>query len=168
MNQAQAAKRTLQNLHDDVFRERRLERVDDLLSPSFVWRSHALPSDPPLGRNGVRAFASMLHGAFPDLSWQTEEPLGQGDRAVLRWIFRGTQRGPLLGRAATGHPVLVTGIHIARVEESDDAPGGARIVELWQNWGLMGLMQQLGFVPIIGDKTTYPLWDYPEPGSALI
>jgi predicted ester cyclase len=145
-------------LHDSLFRNLNVDAAMECLADTFVWSQAALPSLPAPGREGLQQFASQLHAAFPDLQWQTEEPLGQGDRVVARWSMRGTHDGELWGQQATHHPIYVTGIHIARVENN-------RIAELWQNWGLMGLLQQLGFLPILGEQTVYPIWNYPEPGS---
>ena len=148
----------MRRFHDEIFQHGDFAALETLLKDDFVWASAALPMVPPPGRAGVQVFASMLRAAFPDLTWETEAPLAQNDRVVARWTMRGTHDGPLFGHAATHHPMLVTGIHIARVEHG-------RIAELWQNWGLMGLLQQLGFLPIIGEQTVYPIWNYPEPGS---
>jgi ketosteroid isomerase-like protein len=157
-NDAEANKALLCRFHETLFQRRDITAGLELLSDNFVWSVAALPTPPPPGRAGVRAFANLLHGAFSDLQWQTEEPLAQGDRVTARWSMRGTHDGVLWNNGPTRHPIYVTGIHIARIEDG-------RIAELWQNWGLMGLLQQLGFLPIIGEQTVYPVWDYPEPGS---
>ena len=155
---ASESREVLHALHERLFRAGELAAVDELLSDHFVWRQAALPQDPVPGRDGLRQFAAMLQTAIPDWQWDFERPLSQGDRSVLRWTLRGTHGGPLWDRGPTYHPLLVTGIHIARVRYG-------RIEELWQNWGLMSLLQQLGYLPIIGEQTVYPIWDYPEPGS---
>jgi steroid delta-isomerase-like uncharacterized protein len=149
---------TLRVFHERVFRDGDLCAINELLGEEFVWRQASLPEHPAPGRDGLRDFAQLLQLAIPDLQWSIDMLFAQGDRAVLRWTLRGTHGGPLWGREATHHPLLVTGIHIARVAEG-------RIIELWQHWGLMGLLQQLGYLPIIGDQTIYPIWDYPAPGS---
>lgn len=151
-------KTLLSRFYEEVFWHGDFERADEILAPDFVWRRHSLPLEPSAGSAGVKQFARALHGAFPDLDFRAEAPLGENDRIVTRWSFRGHQGGPWLGFAPTNHPVFVTGVHIARLQNG-------RIAELWQNWGLMSLMQQLGLLPIIGEQTVYPEWEYPEPGS---
>jgi predicted ester cyclase len=144
--------------YSEVFAQGKIELVDDLLAPDFIWRRHALPLEPALGREGIKQFVTALHKAFPDLRFQAETPLCDGDKTVVRWNLRAHHGGPWLNFSATHHPIYVTGIHIARMENG-------HLCELWQNWGLMSLMQQLGLLPIIGEQTVYPEWQYPEPGS---
>lgn len=107
-----------------------------------------------LGRSGgaaeqQRAFFSALKNAFPDLSCSTEAPVGEKSRVALRWTARGTHTGSALG-APTGRSVLFTGIHLLEFNAS------GKIAELWQQWGQMGLLQQINAMPFIGG-----------PGSAL-
>ncbi len=63
-----------------------------------------------------------------------------GRGAVLRWSWRGTHTGDLMGIPATGKRVSTTGIAIFRVE-------GGRIVENRTEFDALGLLQQLGAVP---------------------
>lgn len=144
--------------YSEVFAKSKAEVVDELLAPDFIWRRHALPLKPLPGREGIKQFVRALHQAFPDIHFQAETPLCEGDKVVVRWNLRAHHGGVWLGFAPTHNPIYVTGIHIARLENG-------RICELWQNWGLMSLMQQLGLLPIIGEQTVYPEWQYPEPGS---
>ena len=59
---------------------------------------------------------------------------------MTRWTGRDTHTGDLLGRAATGKQATVTGIAIFRFVD-------AKIVEKWQNWDRLGLLQPLDVVP---------------------
>ena len=45
-----------------------------------------------------------------------------------------------MGIAPTGNEVAITGITIHRIE-------GGKIVEEWENWDALGLMQQVGAIP---------------------
>jgi predicted ester cyclase len=45
-----------------------------------------------------------------------------------------------MGIAPTGNEVAITGITIHRIEDG-------KIVEEWENWDALGLMQQIGAVP---------------------
>jgi predicted ester cyclase len=51
-----------------------------------------------------------------------------------------------MGIPATGKQSEVTGITIDRIV-------GGKIVESWNNWDTLGLLQQLGVVPQIGAPT---------------
>jgi predicted ester cyclase len=54
--------------------------------------------------------------------------------------MRGTHNGPLMGIPATGKPVTVGGIDVFRI-------AGGQIVELWQHFDQVGMLQQLGVIP---------------------
>jgi len=57
---------------------------------------------------------------------------------VVRWTFRGTQKGAWENLPATGKRVTYGGISICRVE-------GGKLAEVWNNENLLGFFRQLGF-----------------------
>ena len=61
---------------------------------------------------------------------------------MARWTARGTHTGDLWGIAGTGKDITVTGTSVDRIS-------GGRIIESWSNWDTLGLMQQLGVVPVM-------------------
>ena len=62
---------------------------------------------------------------------------------VQRWTFRGTHRGAFQGIPPTGNQVTLTGISIWRFDDG-------RIVESWHELDTLGLLQQLGAIPVSG------------------
>lgn len=44
----------------------------------------------------------MLAAAFPDMNWEPQDILADGDKAVARVQFTGTNDGELMGMAGTG------------------------------------------------------------------
>ncbi len=63
---------------------------------------------------------------------------------VTRWSSRGTHRGEFRGIAPTGNEVRLTGIGIFRFSE------GGKVVESWDNFDQLGMLQQLGAIPSSG------------------
>jgi steroid delta-isomerase-like uncharacterized protein len=118
-----------------------LAMFDELLADAFV--DHSAPPGFPNDREGQKQFTMMLRTGFPDASQTIDELIAEGDKVVMRWTGRGTNRGEFMGIPATGKPVTVTGIDIFRLE-------GGTIVEHWSNWDMMGMMQQLGVAPTPG------------------
>ena len=59
---------------------------------------------------------------------------------VTRWVGTGTQNGDLPGIPATGRPVRVPGIWMQRIADG-------KIVESWQVWDTLLMLQQLGVIP---------------------
>jgi len=59
----------------------------------------------------------------------------------------GTNTGPLMGMPATGKQATVTGMDITRM-------ANGKVVEHWGQLDMLGLMQQLGVVPMPGQGPT--------------
>ena len=81
--------------------------------------------------------------AFPDLNVKVEDQLAEGDKVATRWTTTGTHQGEFAGIPPTGKQGGVTGTTIARVV-------GGKIVEERSNWDTLGLLQQLGVIPPMG------------------
>ena len=126
--------------HMDIFQQGNLGVVYELISPDFVWHAPAAPPEWVHGPEGVRRAATELRTAYPDLDLTHEDTVAEGDRVMIRWIMRGTHNGPLMGIPATGKSVTVAGIDVFRI-------AGGQIVELWQHWDQLGMLQQLGVIP---------------------
>jgi predicted ester cyclase len=70
-----------------------------------------------------------------------QEICSAGDRVVVRWIGRGTHVGELMGISPTGATIAVEAITILRIADS-------KIAEEWTVWDALGLLQQVGAVPL--------------------
>jgi len=64
------------------------------------------------------------------------DTIAEGDQLCVRWSCTGKQTGPGLGIPPTGNTIHVTGISIVRV-------AAGKVVEGWQNWDMLGMMQQI-------------------------
>lgn len=122
----------------EVFNKKKLTALDELIDPHAV--DHSAPPGMPGGIEGARQFAGMLLTAFPDLHFTVEDMIAEGNKVVARLTMRGTQQGEFLGISPTGKHVTVTGIEIVYIV-------GGKIVEHWNNYDDLGLMQQLGAIP---------------------
>jgi steroid delta-isomerase-like uncharacterized protein len=91
----------------------------------------------------IRQYFSLLHEAFPDIHFDIEDQIAEGDRVVTRWTARATHLGPYQGMPATGKAGVVTGVTIYRVADS-------KIVEGWTNLDELGMLQQLRLLPAPG------------------
>jgi len=98
------------------------------------------PDEDVRGIEGLKQFVSMIRSAIPDLRITLEDDIAEGEKVVSRWRAQGTHQGELMGIAPTGNKVIITGITIHRIEEG-------KIVEEWENWDALGLMQQIGAIP---------------------
>ncbi len=116
-----------------------LDVADELYAPHYVGRNPVSPED-VRGPEGVKEEASMYRNAFPDVRLMIEDQVAEGDKVVTRWIGVGTNQGEMMGVAPTRNRVRVDGMTIDRIEDG-------KIVEEWEIFDAMGLMQQLGAIP---------------------
>ncbi|OXM65890.1 ester cyclase [Amycolatopsis vastitatis] len=109
-----------------------------LLAPGYVL--HDPTGLLPGTRNGIAGLVATFRSGMPDFATTVDLQLAQGDRVVTRWTGRGTHKGTLFGIAATGVPVSVSGISVARAR-------GTQIQEEWLLWDQLSLLQQVAGGP---------------------
>lgn len=114
-----------------------LDIADELLSPDFTMHA-PLPASP--GIKGINEVITTCRAAFEHLNVTVEELIAEGDNVVARFTAHGIHKGSFMGLSATGKPITMTGIEIFRIKDG-------KIVELWAEANLLGLMQQLGISP---------------------
>src|SRR3990170_7052119 len=122
--------------HMGIFQEGRLAVADEMLSRDFTWHGGAAPPQQPCGPEGVKEVAAAVIGAFPDRKIVHHDAIAEGDKVLIRWSMSGTHRGDFMGIPATGKPMTVTGFDYFRIS-------GGKIVEMWQEMDIMGMMRQL-------------------------
>lgn len=94
-----------------------------------------------LDTRGYKENMSALLEAFPDSSFPVADVIAEGDRVAVRHHFRGTHKAPFQGVPATNKSAAIDAIAIFHMDH-----GKAK--ELWLSADFMGLLQQLGVVPI--------------------
>jgi steroid delta-isomerase-like uncharacterized protein len=113
--------------------------ADEIVSVDYV--SHGPQAPPAEGPDGVRARIAVYQDALEGY-WDLQEVLSAGeDRVVVRWIGRGTHSGELMGIPATGATIACDATTIFRVTDG-------KIAEEWTVWDALGLLQQVGAVPL--------------------
>ena len=83
---------------------------------------------------------SEFFSAFPDIHLTIDDMVAERDKVVLRYTATGTNKGAFMGIPPTNKKLTVWGINIARI-------AGGKIVEEWERYDSLGMMQQLGVVP---------------------
>ena len=132
-------KAIVRRVYEQVWSKGNLDVVDELCAADFVLHDPAQP-----GIRGPEGYKQIVTGnrtAFPDLQITVEDQLAEGDKVATRWTTTGTHQGEFAGIPATGKRGGVTGTTIARVV-------GGKIVEERSNWDTLGLLQQLGAIPV--------------------
>jgi len=118
--------------------ERNPDLIEEFYPPDLVWHE---PDQDIRGYEEARQFVSTFFDAFPDINITVEDAIAEGDKAVTRYTIRGTHRGETEEFGPpTGRQMEVEGITIHRIE-------GGKIVEEWERYDNLSVMQQLGLVP---------------------
>ncbi len=119
--------------------------VDELIAAHYVRHD---PNAPEVrGPEAEKQLVTMYLTAFPDLHFTIEDLIAEGDTVVARLQVQGTHKGELLGIPPTDKGVTLTAIEIYRLADG-------KIVEQWVVVDTLGLLQQLGAIPVPGDGNT--------------
>lgn len=97
-------------------------------------------SEPLRGFDGYIAVLDMMRGAMPDVQWNAEEFIAEGDKVMIRFTMSGTQTQPFMGMPATGKPVKVTAMNIYQLKDG-------KIVREHGLPDIFTMLQQLGAIP---------------------
>jgi steroid delta-isomerase-like uncharacterized protein len=139
MSSAQENKAVSRRVAEEIFNGGNLDLADELYAPDYVLHDPALPEDLH-GPEGLKQYAAMNLGAFPDARVTVEDQIAEGDMVVTRWTATGTHTGELMGIPSTGRRSEISGITINRFS-------GGRIAEDWYQSDDLGMMRQLGVIP---------------------
>ena len=97
------------------------------------------------GPDAVRAWWADFYGSSPDLRFEVEELIAEGDQVAVRWSARGTFAGPgsLQGIEPTYSRLDLDGLDLFTVRDG-------RIVTEWAYTDGMTLARQIGMLPPAG------------------
>ena len=113
--------------------------ADQAFAPDSVIHING-SSEPNLGLGAFKEMVSGLLGAVPDMRFTIEDQIVAGGKVATRWTAEGTNSrasGPL---PATGRQVQISGLILDRVVDG-------KVVERWEQWDQMAMLQQLGLAP---------------------
>lgn len=118
---------------EEVWNKRRRDAIAELLTSDAVIHDGGSDSKGP---EGFYQFYDLMLAAFSNLHVTIHDTFAEHDRSCVRWSCRAGHTGDGLGMPPTGKTIRVTGISIVRVADG-------RAAEVWQNWDMMGLMEQI-------------------------
>jgi predicted ester cyclase len=126
---------------EEVMNKGNLSLAEELIAPDYVGHQPGMPDWK--GPEGFKQYMSMMRTAFPDINMTIEDTVAEGDRVVMRFTGRGTHKGDLMGIAPTGKPISANGMLISR-------HAGGKQVEVWICLDQLGMLQQIGIIPAMG------------------
>jgi steroid delta-isomerase-like uncharacterized protein len=124
----------------EALNQKNLAAFDGLCAPDFVHHS------PSMTVQGLEAYKQAISGeftAFPDMRFTIEDMLAEGDTIAVRLTGHGTHQGNLQGIPPTGKQATIPGMTIYRI-------AGGKLAEQWESLDDLGLLQQLGVIPAMG------------------
>ncbi len=105
------------------------------------WVNHD-PSLPPMqGLEGAKQLVALWSAGLSNTRVVIEDSVSDGDKVAVRFKITGTNTGDMLGIPATGRMVNVTATGIFRIVDG-------KVTDNWVNFDALGLLQQIGAVPI--------------------
>lgn len=142
----EANKAIVVQLYEEIWNQGNLDLADQLAAPNAITHDPQLPPGLPGGPQGLKAAVTMLRSAFPDDHHTIEDLVAEGDKVVVRTTHTGTHQGSFFGLGPTGKHIANTSMHIFRFADG-------QLVEAWANRDDLGLLQQLGAIPAMLQKT---------------
>jgi steroid delta-isomerase-like uncharacterized protein len=115
--------------------------VDEVYAPNFVQHDPNSPM-PVTSAEALKVYVTAYRTAIPDLTFTIDDLIAEGDKVVWRFTSQGTHDGPLGPIPPTGKVANVTGMVLFRF-------ANGKVTEVWVNVDILGLMQQIGVIPVM-------------------
>lgn len=123
----EANKALVHRVIDEVLNQGQLDLADDVVAEG----------EGSFGPDWFRTTYRVRRTAFPDLRYEIEETVAEGDMVVVRFSAVGTPNGPVV-IAPSEEPVRVSGVAFFQVR-------GGKIVDGWELTDMLGLMRETGY-----------------------
>lgn len=115
------------------------ERLAKLIDEKYIGESDTLPG-PISGVPGMREFMKIYITAFPDLHFDLDQMLAEGEFVATRWTATGTHGGDLMGIPPTNRRAVTHGCTVGQFKNG-------KSVHDWIYWDTANLLRQLGVAP---------------------
>ena len=112
---------------EEVWNQRRLETIDELLAPDCLAHDLSGPNTCARGPAEFRQMAEALHGAFSEMKFVVEDIFGVEDRVAVRVSASMRNTGPLGDLPPTGNPVKFEVMCIIHLRDG-------KLIEGWNYW----------------------------------
>lgn len=121
----------IQRLYSDYINVHRTEALGDIVSADFI--------DLVSEERGLRVYQNNIQTlltGFPDVKFEIEELIEEGNKVMARWKWKGTHLGHFAKVAATGRPVENVGIVIFTIKDN-------KVISTWTLVDRLRVMQQI-------------------------
>jgi predicted ester cyclase len=122
----------------DIFENASLEQIGQVFAAN--WVNHD-PSLPPLqGLEGAKQLIALWSG-LSKRKVTIEDSISEGDQVAVRFRINGTHSAEFMGVPASGRLVNVSATGIFKIVDG-------KATDNWVNFDALGLLQQIGAVPM--------------------
>jgi predicted ester cyclase len=118
---------------EEVWNERRSATIGELMSPEGIGH---MESGDVQGVEPFKRVRDEFLAALPDLKFEIEGIVSDGDDVVVRWSATGTHTGAGLGLEPTHQPIAIRGMTWHRFKDGV-------LVEGWDGWNQGAFLQRL-------------------------
>ncbi len=140
---AQDNKAIIQRLIEEVYNQGNLDVVDELIAPDVF--DHAAVPEHQHGIDGFKHVMEWVRNLSPDVHYDVDDIIAEGDKVAVRMTQSGTHTGTLReGQPPTGKRFSVDYVHWFRLADG-------KVAELWAVRDDLSRLQQLGLMPVPGE-----------------
>ena len=127
----------------DAFNRHDPEGMSHLVSSNASYTFH-FAGMPATDWKARKQFVTNVVKAFPDIDHHILDIVAEGDKVALRFNITGTHKGQFQDIPATGKKISVGCMNFLTIIDG-------KIIEEWSNSDMMGLMQQIGAIPVLSN-----------------
>jgi steroid delta-isomerase-like uncharacterized protein len=124
---------------EDFWNNQNIAAFEKYFATGFI--NHSAGADQNFEQ--TKGVSQAYFNAFPDLHITTDLLVAEGDKVTKVWTSTCTHKGDFMGIKATGKRIVVKGIEVFRIVDG-------KIIEIWASMDNLGMMQQLGVIPMPG------------------
>jgi len=129
--------------YNEVWQTGNVSDLDAIMDPNFV--RHSDPGTSAEGMINLKKVINEFKTAYPDVKLVSEEEIYSENRFAGRWSIMATNTGPG-AMPPTGKAIKFWGINIIHFQNG-------KIVEEWDGFDNLPLMEQLGFMMMPASET---------------
>lgn len=123
---------------EEVYNKNNTNTMDELTSSSLTIHDPALHNQKE-GLRGYKELENQFKRAFPDKRTKIEDIFSSDDKVLVRWSTQAKHKGDLKDIPATNKDIKISGMTLYMLKNG-------KIVEIFQQWDRLGLLEQIGEV----------------------
>lgn len=142
MSTSEDAKAVIRRWNDEGWSQGNYDLAHEIIAPVMTVHG-AGGQSVGMGPEGLIDLIKTWRTAFPDGKMTVDDIIVEGDLVGIRNTWHGTQTESFYGIPPSGKEVHVTSVGLDRVKDG-------QVVEGWGELDMVGMMQQVGAMPIVG------------------